>query len=357
MPLPASVTLHLHDGQCRTSTNGLTFYFKAFQSGAISSKPSEATDTCHHRRSAPRQPPTMPPLAGFSDNGFSSRTEAVAASKALLRPLVPYFSQGKARIKIPVTSGAHFDDTAAELEGYARPLWVVATLLAAQQRNAGHDDAESSSLLDHWIQGLQNGVDPLHPDYWGAIGDWDQRMVEAEVISFALLSAPASFYDPLTEIARTNIRAWLKGLNGKVMPENNWRWFRVFSNLALIKVCGEDKDAYWPLINEDLNTLDKFYIDDGWSSDGIWRPAAANAKEEGTGENATRGRHADYYSGSFAIQFSQILYAKFAADLDPERSHVFRIRAHQFIQSFWAYFDTCGMSASRPSCDSELPEC
>ncbi len=297
----------------------------------------------------------MPPLPGFSDNGFFSRGEAVAASKALLKPLVPYFSDGKARIKLPVTSGAHFDDTAAELEGYARPLWVVATLLAAQERNAGENDTEASSLLQNWVHGLQNGVNPLHPDFWGDIGDWDQRMVEAEVLSFALLSAPESFYEPLSETAKANLKAWLQGLNGKIMPENNWRWFRVFSNLALIKVCGGEKDAYWPLINEDLNTLNKFYIDEGWSSDGIWRPAAADAKDEGTGENAARGRHADYYSGSFAIQFSQILYAKFAADIDPERCNVFKKRAYEFVQSFWAYFDTCG-TLTWP-CDTEPRKC
>ncbi|OAR01037.1 hypothetical protein LLEC1_04504 [Akanthomyces lecanii] len=284
----------------------------------------------------------MPPLPGFSDNGFSSRNEVIAASKALLTPLVPYFSEGKARIKLPVTSGAHFDDTAADLEGYARPLWVVATLLGAQECNTGKDDMASSSLLSHWVEGLQNGVNPSHPDYWGAIGDWDQRMVEAEVLSFALLSAPESFYEPLNETAKSNVKIWLQGLNGKIMPENNWRWFRVFSNLALIKVCGEEKDAYRALINEDLSTLDGFYIGKGWSSDGVWRPAAADAKEEGIGENAARGRHADYYSGSFAIQFSQILYAKFAADIDPERCIIFKSRAHEFIQLFWAYFDAHG---------------
>ena len=168
-------------------------------------------------------------------------------------------------------------------------------------------------------------------------------------------SAPESFYEPLSETAKANLKAWLQGLNGKIMPENNWRWFRVFSNLALIKVCGGEKDAYWPLINEDLNTLNKFYIDEGWSSDGIWRPAAADAKDEGTGENAARGRHADYYSGSFAIQFSQILYAKFAADIDPERCNVFKKRAYEFVQSFWAYFDTCG-TLTWP-CDTEPRKC
>ncbi|KAM3555283.1 hypothetical protein ARSEF4850_006054 [Beauveria asiatica] len=284
----------------------------------------------------------MPSLPGFSDNGFSSRTDAVAASRALLRRLVPYFSPGKARVKTPVTSGAHFDDTAAELEGYARPLWVVATLFAAQQRDAKGHETTCDSLVHHWVKGLEHGVDPSHPEYWGAIGDWDQRMVEAEVISFALLSAPDHFYKPLPEIAKSNLKAWLEGLNGKVMPENNWRWFRVFSNLALIKVCGADEEEYFSLIDKDLDTLDSFYIGQGWSSDGVWRPARADARTEGKDEDAARGRQADYYSGSFAIQFSQIMYAKFAADIDSTRCEIFKQRAGQFIQSFWAYFDTDG---------------
>lgn len=288
----------------------------------------------------------MPPLPGFSDNEFSSRSEAVSAANALLKPLIQYFSEGKARIKTPFTSGAHFDDTAAELEGYARPLWVVATLLSSQANNAESHDEASSSILEYWVQGLQNGVDPSHLEYWGAMGDWDQRMVEAEVISFALLTAPDSFYKPLNEIAKSNLKEWLKTINGKVMPENNWRWFRIFCNLALIKVCGEDKEVYWPLMDDDLSLLEKFYVDDGWSSDGIWRPAATDPEAEGVGEDAARGRHADYYSGSFAIQFSQIMYAKFASDLDPKRCEAFKQRAYQYIESFWAYFDTCGKSIS-----------
>ncbi|KAJ3494517.1 hypothetical protein NLG97_g4031 [Lecanicillium saksenae] len=284
----------------------------------------------------------MPPLRGFWTNALVSRADAVTAAKSFLIPLLPYFSDGNALIKLPITSGAHFDDTAAALEGYARPLWVVATLLAARKHAYGQDDAEFQPILDLWFQGLQNGVDPSHDDYWGTMGDWDQRMVEAEVISFALLTAPDSFYEPLSPAAKINLATWLKGINGKIMPENNWRWFRVFCNLALIKVCGEEKDAYWPLIDKDLHTLEEFYLDDGWSSDGIWRPATAVPEDEGMGENSGRGRHADYYSGSFAIQFSQIMYAKIARDIDPERCAIFKRRACQFITSFWAYFDTDG---------------
>ena len=73
--------------------------------------------------------------------------------------------------------------------------------------------------------------------------------------------------------------------------------------------------------------MELFYLDKGWAADGIWN------------EN---GRQADYYSGSFAIQISQLLYAKMASDLDPIRSARFRERARQFATSFWRYFDSNG---------------
>lgn len=276
----------------------------------------------------------MPSLAGFSDNPLDTKENVSAAARALLQPLLPHFSPGRARIRLPITSGAHFDEHAADLEGYARPLWVVAALLS--------DAAGPEPLLEPWITGLRNGLDPSHKEHWGAIGDWDQRMVEAEIISFALLAAPASLYETLESSDKSNLVCWLKGLNGKVMPENNWRWFRVLSNLALIKVCGVEHALLWPLIERDLETLESFYMADGWASDGVWRAAAEDPRQEGTGVDAARGRHADYYSGSFAMQFSQLLYAKFAGDLDPERCSVFRERARQYARTFWAYFDQDG---------------
>ncbi|KID81936.1 hypothetical protein MGU_10745 [Metarhizium guizhouense ARSEF 977] len=278
----------------------------------------------------------MPSLAGFSDNPLDTKENVSAAARALLKPLIPHFSPGRARIRLPIISGAQFDEHAAGLEGYARPLWVVAALLS--------DGAGSEPLLEPWIIGLRNGIDPSHKDYWGPIGDWDQRMVEAEIISFALLAAPESFYETLDASDKNNLVRWLKGLNGKVMPENNWRWFRVLSNLALIKVCGVEHALLWPFVQQDLETLEGFYMSDGWASDGVWRATTEDPKQEGTGVDAGRGRHADYYSGSFAIQFSQLLYSKFASDLDPERCSVFRDRAKQFARTFWAYFDQDGAS-------------
>ncbi|KAJ0377927.1 hypothetical protein COL26b_003842 [Colletotrichum chrysophilum] len=179
----------------------------------------------------------------------------------------------------------------------------------------------------------------------------DQRMVEAETISFALLSAPERIFAPLSDQAKQNVTNWLSTLNGMEMPKNNWRWFRVFGNLALSKVCGVPFEDVRDELNSDLELLDTFYRMDGWSADGPWQTAEQARDElEQFGKTGRRdaigiGRQADYYSGSFAIQFSQLLYSRFAADLDPKRSAVYRQRARDFGATFWRYFDADDLPA------------
>lgn len=296
----------------------------------------------------------MPPLLGFSDNPFRTRSDLVRATLALLRPLGPHFSTGKGRIRIPVSTAAHFDETAAQLEGFARPLWAVGALLLGRDLTDDDDDhqqlaAEIDAVVQPWIDGFVTGTDPDHPDYWGTMDDIDQRMVEAEIIAFALLAAPHRILGHVDQRTRTNIANWLRSLHTQPMPNNNWRWFRVFANLALVKTLDEPLDNVKSEISADLDLLDSFYRLDGWSADGPWlTPEQAEAESRAYNETGRRdavgiGRQADYYSGSFAIQFSQLLYVRFASDLDPERAERYRQRARDFGAGFWRYFDASGM--------------
>ena len=50
----------------------------------------------------------------------------------------------------------------------------------------------------------------------------------------------------------------------------------------------------------------------------------------------------DYYSGSFAIQYLQLLYAKLAADIDQEQATEYKERARLYAQDFVHYFDPEG---------------
>ncbi|KAL5334012.1 hypothetical protein BJX70DRAFT_379529 [Aspergillus crustosus] len=261
----------------------------------------------------------MPPLAGFSDNAFETRSDFVRAATSLLSALEPHKSPLYARIKIPVATATGFDETAAQLEGFARPLWVVPFLF---------DEPSAATLnLQSWVHGLETGTDPDSPEYWGDLGNFDQRMVEMESIAIALLAKPDNFLRSMSKDAMTRLADWLRQINDHKMPQNNWLWFRVFVNLALIKSLGVPRNELQAQINADLETLDTFQLGEGWSSDGLW------------GDDR---KQADYYSGSFAIQFAQLLYIRFAGDGDTNRVDRYRESARDFGATFWRYFDTNG---------------
>ncbi|KAF8861875.1 hypothetical protein BDZ45DRAFT_231519 [Acephala macrosclerotiorum] len=287
-----------------------------------------ASYTAHH-------PPTarlgMPPLPSFSDNPLRTRSDLLDAVYALLTPLIQYQSPNGARIRIPVATAAHFGETAAQLEGFARPLWAIGALLAAEPK------APIDEQLRGWINGFAVGTDPSpdNEEYWGDVLDTDQRMVEIEILGFALLAAPDAFLGPSDSKVeedikrRQNITRYLRQVNGKTFPQNNWLWFRVMANLALVKSCGVPYEELKSSMDADLAVLDTFYVGDGWASDGPWNVA---------------GRQMDYYSGSYAIQFSQLMYVRFAKDVDPKRCEVYRERARAFALDFWRYFNENGAS-------------
>ncbi|PLB44153.1 hypothetical protein P170DRAFT_458846 [Aspergillus steynii IBT 23096] len=261
----------------------------------------------------------MPPLPGFSDNPFRSRSDLVRAATSIVSALEPYKSKGKARIKLPIATAAGFDDVAAQLEGFARPLWVVPLMLNESIGNNAH--------LNTWIEGLETGTDPDSPEYWGDLTDFDQRMVEMESIAFALLCNGDTFLGPLSAQAKTNLATWLGQINQHRMPQNNWLWFRIFVNLALVKALGIERDEVQEQMDADFETLESFQIGEGWSSDGLW---------------GDERKQADYYSGSFAIHFAQLLYVRFVGDEDKTRVDEYRRHAKEFGKVFWRYFDLNG---------------
>ncbi|KAF2823513.1 hypothetical protein CC86DRAFT_299285 [Ophiobolus disseminans] len=252
------------------------------------------------------------PLHPFSTNPLKTRDDVVNAVSSLLDPLVAGFSPQNALVKVGST-GTRFDETAAQVEGFARPLWGLAPLLAGGSKTGS---------TDKFVQGLINGTDPENEEFWGYMEDTDQRMVEACPIGFTLAIANKEFWNPLTDKQKKNVEAWLGSMNDKEMPNTNWLWFRVFANLGL-----ERNGANWSKerLEADIKQLNTFYRGDGWSNDG-----------------PEHYRQMDYYSGSFAIQYLQLLYSKLAADIDPTQSEEYKKRAQLYALDFVHYFDPEG---------------
>ncbi|ESK95703.1 hypothetical protein Moror_12517 [Moniliophthora roreri MCA 2997] len=249
----------------------------------------------------------------FASNPLRSRSDVTRMFTSLLDALEPHTSPNGARVHFGHTA-THFDEVAAQLEGFSRPIWGLASLLAGGQSYPG---------TERWVRGFASGTNPRGDEFWGNMRDKDQRMVECSAIGYSLAVAREHLWNPLSDEAKSHLEEWLGGMNDKEMPNTNWLWFRVFANLGLSKVGSKRFDG--KRMKADLDHLDTFYIGEGWSRDG----------PEGVVQ-------LDYYSSSFAIQVAQLLYSKIAQEEDPVRCEEFRNRARKFALDFVYYFDPEG---------------
>ncbi len=245
----------------------------------------------------------------LADNPLRTRADLQTAVLDLFTPLKPYFSAGAARV-CPGHTAALYDNHAAGLEGFARPLWGLVPFSAG------------GGFFPDWElyrRGLANGTDPQHPEYWGDPGDNDQRLVEMAAIGLALALVPHEIWQPLHPQARTNLINWLSTINDHTTPDSNWLFFRVLVNLGLMNI-GAAYDEVAMVAA--LDRLEQFYLGDGWYSDGL---------------NDQR----DYYI-PFAMHYYGLIYAKLAGTRDPERAQRFRERAISFAQDFIHWFAADG---------------
>lgn len=245
------------------------------------------------------------PLFG---NPLNTRTDVAKALVDLFNPLLPYFSDGRARVRLSDTA-AHFDRIAADVEGFARPLWGLAP------------HAAGGGAFDHWElyrRGLANGTDPRHPEYWGEVSWTDQRMVEMAAIGFTLKMVPHLVWEPLGQREKDNIAAYLTHIRTCDYANNNWKFFRILVDQGLEEVGVEFDRSYTQAY---LEGLDAFYLGDGWYRDG-------------------NVRRIDHYI-PFAMHFYGLIYAKLARG-DEARAAAYKERAAQFAKDIRHWYDADG---------------
>jgi len=250
-------------------------------------------------------PASANPLHG---NPLLTRADVEKGLRDLFEPLLPYFSAGGARVRLD-GAAAHFDRAAADLEGFARPLWGLTPLAAG------------GAEFDHWDlyrQGLANGTDPDHPEYWGEVNATDQRMVELAAIGFTLRLLPHLVWEPLPQRAKENLAAYLKHARQFDYADNNWKFFRILVDLGL-EQCGVEFDR--TLTEKYLEELEGFYIGDGWYRDG-------------------NVRRLDHYI-PFAMHFYGLIYSRLAKG-DESRAAAYRERARLFARDIQHWFDEDG---------------
>jgi hypothetical protein len=249
------------------------------------------------------------PLAG---NPLRTRADVQDAARACYRPLLAFVSPAGARVRLG-HGGANFDPAAVELEGFARPLWGLAALEAG------------GGAFEHWDRirsGLAAGTDPAHPEYWGAMADHDQRLVEAAAIGTALVLAPGQTWDPLEPSARTHLSRWLGGADRVRTHPNNWLFFRVLVDLGLERVGVGFDDAAHRAALDGIDALDQGH---GWYRDG----------PDGL---------FDWY-GAFALHTYGLIYA--ASGLgDAARAERFRQRSAAYATDLARWFGPDGAAVA-----------
>ncbi len=244
------------------------------------------------------------------ENPLKTRADLVHGAIEMIRPLVDCLTPGRARMIVGEGS-AHYSEDVAGMEGYSRVLWALVPMLIGQC-----PEAEPYWML--WREGLIHGTDPEHPEYWGKIRDFDQRMVEMAVIGTGLCFVPDRFYGELSEKEQENLYQWLNQINRYDMPQNNWRFFRILVNLGFRRV-GRPVDEV--RMKEDLDLMESHYVGDGWYFD-------APTKR-------------DYYT-IWGFHYYSLVYVAAMRDLDPERCERFVCRAQQIAPRFACWFDREG---------------
>ncbi|CAH0120369.1 MULTISPECIES: DUF2264 domain-containing protein [unclassified Paenibacillus] len=243
---------------------------------------------------------------------FRTKADLQQAAVATFEPLRARFTPGRAGLELGATGAIH-NEAIALMEAFARPLWGLVP------HAAGGGD---SDLWPLFLQGIANGTDPEHEEYWGDFGTKDQRMVEQAALGLGLALAPHRLWEPLNERQRDNLFRWLNQINlvDRSNP-NNWLMFTVLVNIGLMKVGLPYNRA---IMNEYLDTIDSYYLDDGWYADG-------------------KTDQRDYYI-PFAMHYYTLIYAKLMEGEDPGRAARYRERAKRFAEQFVYWFAEDGSS-------------
>lgn len=247
----------------------------------------------------------------FYKNELNTKQDYQLLVNDMFEPLVPYYQKQSSLIDFG-SGGAWFDMKASSLEGVVRPLWGIIPLVL------GGGEFKYWKLIQ---QAIIEGTDPEHSNFWGHVGNHDQRSVEMAVIGFLLIALPEFGYSPLTENQKDNLVNWLAKIQYKTMPQNNWLFFTILVQEGLKNVGRND------LVNQDVQDqyfekIESWYLGDGWYGDGDVSTV-------------------DHYGG-YALHYYGILYSTFVKNSDSRLTAIFKQRAKAFFEPFKYWFSDRG---------------
>ncbi|MER7495523.1 DUF2264 domain-containing protein [Streptomyces pharetrae] len=232
----------------------------------------------------PPEDRTLSPYTGYT------RAHWEAAADALLAAVEPYATGDFALYHLPGDRESRSGRLSDGLEGYARTL-----LLAALRRD--------ETALQRYADGLAAGTAGV----WPRVRSRTQPLVEAASIALALRLTRPLLWDRLEEPVRQRAAAWLAdALHAEAWP-CNWELFPVTVG-GFLQEIGYETQASGAAIDRGLERIEKWYLGDGWYTDGD-------------------GRKFDYYNG-WAMHLYPVLHAWLADDGELLTAYGRRLSVH-----------------------------
>ncbi|GAB2629207.1 DUF2264 domain-containing protein [Streptomyces capparidis] len=228
-----------------------------------------------------------------------------ALADALLAAVRPHATPGNALVHLPGPAGGsgRWSDG---LEGYARTFLLAAFRCGTLR--------EPDATVEWYARGLAAGTDPGSPERWPRPDEVRQARVEAASVALALHETRHLLWDRLPDAVRQRAVAWLGGMSGAEVPDNNWVWFRAVVAAFLRSVGAPYRAAD---IDHAVARTEQWYAGGGWYSDGARNP----------GEH----RNFDHYNG-WAMHLYPLWYCRMAGpDAAPGLPGRYRGRLRAFL--------------------------
>jgi GT2 family glycosyltransferase len=196
----------------------------------------------------------------------SDRTYWTQLAYRTAEPVLLAMSKGELKKNMPIELSPIWNgrsENVAYLEAFGRLIAGIAPWLALSD-----DDTEEGKqrkyLRELTLKCLANAVDPDNPDYM----EWrkeTQPLVDAAHLVNGFLRAPDTLWKPLDAVSKQRFVKELKGLR-RIKPfHSNWLLFGAMIETFLLAI-GEDYDS--ERIYPALRQIEKWYVGDGWYSDG-----------------------------------------------------------------------------------------
>jgi hypothetical protein len=182
----------------------------------------------------------------------------------LMVPIIDNASPGKARQLIP-GQRSHHGRLADELEGFTRTFIMAGPWLAQADSPVTASRSGERDVAAFYREGILNGTNPDHPEYWGDIGDYAQHLVEMASLAWSLFLSRRWIWDTYSEKERKQVADYLYQCTGAAYHQNNWLLFNVVTNAVLKRL---DMPYRQEQIDENIDACEHMYIGSGWYRDG-----------------------------------------------------------------------------------------